>query len=210
MLQMRRDEHEPPMAKRDGDRDRGLTNWGIKGYAVNQATGVLSELAASPFASDAAVFSGALVFTPSGSFLYSTGNGLNAFAVDAATGTLTKVAGSPFTLDVGSDPQASSLSVDPTGQFIYATQLLPKQQVVGFAIDGDSGKLSKVPGSPFSSSMPYSLACDPSGRFVFVGSDGGQIAVFSVSRPSGSLAEIDGSPFMIGGLQPGLAFAAVR
>ena len=148
------------------------------------------------------------MFTPNGSYLYSSGNGLNAFKIEA-TGKLTSVPGSPFTLDVGSDSTASNLTMDPRGELVYATQFQPKQLVLGFAIDPSIGKLSPVPGSPVNSAAPYSVAFDPSGHFVFVGSDGGQVAVFSVSRPSGSLKPIAGSPFELGGLQPELAFAAL-
>lgn len=181
---------------------------GIKGFTVNQSTGVLTEIPGS-FGTDPAVFAGAIAFTPDGLFLFSSGNGLNVFAIEAVTGKLSSVAGSPFTADVGSDPQARNLTVDPRGDFVYATEFGPKSHVVGFAINRNNGQLTAVPGTPLSSSAPYSIAVDPSGRFVFVGTDGGQLAVFSLDRPSGALTKIDGSPFLLGGLQPEIAFASL-
>ena len=77
----------------------------------------------------------------------------------------------------------------------------------GFSIDDASGKLGQVPGGALPLSVPYSLAIEPSGRFLYVGRDDGKLSVLAVSRRDGSLREIDGSPIEHGGLQPELAFA---
>lgn len=178
---------------------------GIRGYRVDQGTGVLTELAASPFG-DGNVIAGALKFRPDGKFLFSSGGGLNVFSIDAEGGNLELVAGSPFTEDVGSDPWASNLAVDPRGDFVYVSHFLPTQHLSGFAIDPETGKLEEVPGSPVTTSAPYSIAIEPTGSFLLVGDDTGQLPVFAISRADGALTAVAGSPFPFGGLEPAFAF----
>jgi 6-phosphogluconolactonase len=71
----------------------------IGGYAVDPATGALTELAGSPFAAGNGPT--AVVIEGSGRFLY-TSNFFSAtvsvYSVDATTGALTQVQGSPFAL----------------------------------------------------------------------------------------------------------------
>jgi len=182
------------------------TGFGIAGYAIDQATGLLAPIDPVPFGGNA-VFGGAIAFRPDGKFLYTAGNGLNAFAIDGTTGKLERVEGSPFNASVSSDPTATNLAIEPRGKFLYATQFVGGSRVFGFSIDGASGKLSPVPGGALSLSVPYCVAVEPSGRFLYVGRDDGKLSVLAVKRNDGSLTEIDGSPIERGGLQPELAFA---
>jgi 6-phosphogluconolactonase (cycloisomerase 2 family) len=182
---------------------------GIRGYAVNQLTGVLTELAGSPFGGSR-VFAGAIVFRPDGKFLYSSGAGLNAFAIDAESGGLTLVAGSPFSQDVASDPWAPNITIDPEGQLLYVSNFLQTRHISGFAIDATSGALEALPSPPVTATAPYSIALGPGGRYLYVGEDSGEIGVFSVARPSGALTKLDASPFPFGGLEPDFAFVTLH
>jgi 6-phosphogluconolactonase (cycloisomerase 2 family) len=179
---------------------------GIRGYRVNQETGALSELPESPFG-EGGVVAGAIAFRPDGQFLFSSGGALNAYAIDPDSGNLSLVEGSPFTTDVGSDPWAINLAVTPQGDFVYVSHFLPTQHVSGFAIDPESGALQAVPGSPITTGAPYSIAIDPTGRFLLVGDDSGHVPAYSLSRDDGSLSALEGSPFPFGGLEPEFAFA---
>ncbi len=181
---------------------------GIRGYRIDQDTGELAELDESPFGGGS-VIAGAIVFTPDGKFLYNSGGGLHAFAIDPDSGNLTQVAGEPFTLDVGSDPWASNLAMDPQGEFVYVSRFLLTDHISGFAIDPDSGVLDEVPGSPVTSSAPYSIAIEPHGRFLYVGNDFGLTPVFSIDRADGSLTETDDSPFQFGGLETEIGFVTL-
>jgi 6-phosphogluconolactonase (cycloisomerase 2 family) len=78
--------------------------------------------------------------------------------------------------------------------------------VFGFAI-GAGGRLQAVPGPVLTGSEPYSVAVDPSGRFLYLGQDDGTLAVFALNRANGSLKPISDAPFSFGGLQPEIAFA---
>ncbi|HYQ15319.1 MAG TPA: beta-propeller fold lactonase family protein, partial [Polyangiaceae bacterium] len=176
---------------------------GIRGYSVDQTSGELTELPGSPF-NAGNVIAGAIVFRPDGKFLFSSGNGVNAFAI-GAQGQLTLVDGSPFSTDVQSDPWAPNITIDPAGKLLYVSNFGPTRHVTGFKIDPISGALEQA-GAPVTTTSPYSLALGPGGRFLYVGEDTGEIAVFKVSRPSGQLTALDGSPFQFGGLEPDLAF----
>jgi 6-phosphogluconolactonase (cycloisomerase 2 family) len=177
---------------------------GIWGYTIDPDSGALSKIEGSPFGKTL-VRSGALVFRPDGAFLFSSGNGLNAFAIKP-DGALETVEGSPFSLDLASDYFANDIAVDPRGQYLYTSEFLQTQHISGYKIDKLSGKLEPIPGSPRTSSGPYSLAVEPSGRFIYVGSDFGMLAVFAIDRQDGSFKELDESPFPLSGLQPQFAF----
>jgi 6-phosphogluconolactonase (cycloisomerase 2 family) len=178
---------------------------GIRAYSVDASSGAFTELADSPF-SAGNVTAGAIVFRPDGKFLFSSGAGLNAFAVDTESGELDLVEGSPFSTDVGSDPWAPNLSMDPSGKLLYASNFVLTRHVTGFSIDAETGALEVVPGTPVTTSAPYSIALGPGGRFLYVGEDSGEISVFRVAHPSGGLTKLAESPFQFGGLEPDFAF----
>lgn len=175
----------------------------IRGFSVDAQDGSLAELNDSPFAAGE-VFGGALAFTPDGAFLYSSGFGLNGFRV-GDDGTLDFLTEEPFSKDVGTDFYATNLAIDPLGKYLYATEFLLTRHVSGFAIDPDTGLLGSV-GAPLTAGSPYSVAVDPSGRFVYAPNDDGTISGYRVKRADGTLKELAGSPFQFGGLQPQMAF----
>jgi 6-phosphogluconolactonase (cycloisomerase 2 family) len=187
---------------------------GITGFEINATSGALGVINGSPFGAagipgDHDVFGGAIAIKPGGGFLYSVGGSLNAFAIDE-NGKLSLVPGSPFSLDVQSDPDASNLTIDPQGAYLYTTHFLGNNQISGFKIDPSSGALAAVPGSPVTGNAPYSAAVDPSGRFLYIGVDGPDgLDVYSIQRSNGSLKRVDGSLFTIGGLEPAIAFTTL-
>jgi 6-phosphogluconolactonase (cycloisomerase 2 family) len=187
---------------------------GLRGYEIDQVSGALSELDASPFATTGLpagdnLFGGAIVFTPSGNYAFTSGGALNAFSLDPDTGNLELVQGSPFTLDVASDQNAPNLAIDPQGKYVFASRFLLTNHVSGFEIAPGSGKLKAVPDSPVTTIAPYSLAVEPSGRFVYIGEDAPQMSAYRIVRQTGALEKLEGSPFDLGGLEPKLAFAVL-
>ena len=91
-----------------------------------------------------------VVVEPTGKFIYVTNQGSNdisGFSVNrsgVSTGLLTPVPGSPF--PAGSGP--SSVTVDPSGQFVYVTNK-GDNTVSVYTIDSNTGALTPVAGSPF-------------------------------------------------------------
>lgn len=182
--------------------------FGIRGYRVNQTSGELTELPTSPF-EEGDVIGGIAAFTPDGKFMYTSGNGLNGFAVDGETGELTLLEGSPFSDDVGTDPWAPNLAMDPQGKLLFASNFLLTRHITGFKIDAQTGALEQAAGDPVTSPAPYSIALSPGGKFVYVGDDNGQTSVFKVDRASAQLTKVEGSPFEFGGLEADVAFVTL-
>jgi 6-phosphogluconolactonase (cycloisomerase 2 family) len=72
--------------------------------------------------------------------------------------------------------------------------------VSAYSIDGTSGALSQIPGSPFPAGIsPFWVTLDPTGRFAYVANLGGNISAYSVNATTGALSPVPGSPFFSGG-----------
>lgn len=85
-------------------------------------------------------------------------------------------------------------SVPSNPEFLYlSTSLNP--QIFGFAIDPNNGKLSLVPGAPFTddtttprvcsifcSFIPFKLLGDPAGRYLYAVSSTGRLTQFKLDR----------------------------
>jgi DNA-binding beta-propeller fold protein YncE len=90
--------------------------------------------------------------------------------------------------------------VDPTGQFVYVTNL-NGASISAYTI-GQNRALTPVPGSPFPFTIgpmePYSMVADPTGQFLFVGDiDDGYILPYSIG-PNGTLTPLPQSPVISG------------
>src|SRR5271154_4472167 len=78
-----------------------------------------------------------------------------------------------------------------TPEFAYLADA-PDNQVIAVTIDPNTGALSAVTGSPFSTTAgPVAVAVDPAGRFAYVADrDSDQIAAFTIDATSGALTGI--------------------
>jgi len=64
-------------------------------------------------------------------------------------------------------------------------------QVNAYSIDGTSGQLTALTGSPFTSLDSDALASDPAGHFLFLlGADNDEVTVFSIDQSAGSLTKV--------------------
>jgi 6-phosphogluconolactonase len=126
------------------------------------------------------------------------GSNVSGYILHAANGQLTPVEGSPFYTGK-SGP--TSVAVNPAGTFLYVTnQDARDNDVAGFSIDCDSGRLTPVPGSPFAAgSGPTAIAIDPSGRYAYVSNSGSNnVSAFRIDVNGGRLMPVSGSPFAAG------------
>jgi 6-phosphogluconolactonase (cycloisomerase 2 family) len=170
----------------------------VSAYTINPATGSLTAIANSAFASGTRPMSVAV--DPSGKFAYvanSGSNNVSAYAIDVITGALTPVPNSPFA--AGTYPQ--SVVVDPSGNLLYVANAY-SYDVSAFTINRTSGALSAVAGSPFASgqfSYPESVTVDPSGRFAYTANNGGSnISAYTINAITGVLTPVTNSPFSAG------------
>jgi 6-phosphogluconolactonase (cycloisomerase 2 family) len=180
---------------RDGNRLYAISQAGINGYSVATATGALTALVGSPFQGDGTGATPvAASIDPSGRFMYVTHEGtssgfalgpVDAFSIDPQTGAVKLI--SEFSPTVG--PQGS-VAVDASGKYaVIGTGVTSKTGPNCFAvasIDGTSGTLSSVAGSPFPG--PFNNDCggllaDPSGSYIYSGSGG--VTVYSLDETTG-------------------------
>jgi 6-phosphogluconolactonase (cycloisomerase 2 family) len=94
--------------------------------------------------------------------------------------------------------------VDPKGRFAYVANR-GDNTISAYAIDGTTGTLTPVPGSPFKqdpaarADLPVSVAVDPAGKFVFVANYNSQtVRVYQLDQSTGALTQAPGSPFQAG------------
>ena len=121
----------------------------ISAYSIDASTGVLSEIAGSPFQAGREPVS--LAQDPSGKFLYAAdgvGDQVLAYSIDQLSGLLAPIPGSPF-----ASPSPSSIAVDPAGDFVYVANSVDNT-VSAYAINHASGELSAASGSPFGGLAP--------------------------------------------------------
>jgi len=177
----------------------------ISAYSVNRTTGFLTPVAGSPFTAGTNPIYLALdrqcryVYAPN--YL---SNDLSSYVIDQNTGALTQLPGSPH--EVGSNPDYSGM--DSLGRFLYVPLQGPNvtgNTVLGYAINPDTGALTAVPGSPFTTGGlgPGQAIVDPSNRFVFVVNvSSNSVSAFSIDSSTGALSQVPGSPWATGGSQP--------
>ncbi len=173
------------------------SNGNVYAYKINATTGALSPVFGSPFAAGDAPID--VVVDPKGTFAYVTNqnsNNISAFKINATTGGLKQVTGSPF-----ASAYPGSVVVDPTGKFAYVTDQGISSSgggVWAYKINGTSGALTVVLGSPFAAGAdPFSVVVDPAGKFAYVGNGGGAtVSAYQINANSGALTQVHGSPFL--------------
>jgi 6-phosphogluconolactonase (cycloisomerase 2 family) len=126
----------------------------IAAFAINPTSGGLTLVPGSPFVTGNDPLYMVLVpvtLSPKG-FLYTANvqdGTVSAFTADVNSGILTPVSGSPYAVGSTVGGLAVSLTATNTGSyFLYAAD--PQAKTVGaYAIDGNTGALSPISGSPF-------------------------------------------------------------
>ncbi|MBI3656985.1 MAG: beta-propeller fold lactonase family protein [Acidobacteria bacterium] len=183
----------------------------VSAYRINGTTGALTPVADSPFPAGTTPYS--VTVDPTGQFAYVTNCGpacginpgnVSAYRINGTTGALTAVADFP----AGSQP--ISVTVDPTGQFVYVANSR-SSTVSAYTIDGTTGALAPVPGSPFPGGLvPHSVTVDSTGQFAYVANCGGapgncnapgppgNILAYTINPDTGALTQIAGPPFPAG------------
>lgn len=175
-------------------------NGALSVYSINPTTGVLTQIANSPFAASTALFQ--IAIEPTGKFAFTpnfTSPNVSVFSLDAASGVPTPVNGSPFAC-IGT-PVA--IAVDPNGQFVYAgTQgggPSNSGAICAYTIDSTTGALTQITGSPIPAGggVVRALTVDPTAKFAFAALGGVGLGVYRIGA-SGVLIPLAGSPFAAG------------
>lgn len=194
----------------------------ISGYAINSDTGELTAMSGSPFGTGSLPRS--LTVHPDERHLYVTNvsdHTISAYSRDASSGALAPVSGSPFPVVPSSSPAPGSLTrvaINPSGELAVvgnaAAPLAGTMQpnnLTAWRVNADSGALTPVIGSPFSTNSvsPINLAFDSTGHFVYVwnefdiaGGTRSTITSFAVDSAAGTLTAVSGSPFALQAFGP--------
>ncbi len=125
----------------------------LNAYSIDSDTGALSPISGSPFPTG--VIPEAMAIDPSGRYLYVSNfqNNIDGFSIDPDTGALARLDGSPFP---AGDSTALDLSMDPSGQFLYAANH-DARKVTVLAVDANTGRLSLL-SSVASPGFPLAIA----------------------------------------------------
>jgi 6-phosphogluconolactonase (cycloisomerase 2 family) len=158
----------------------------IQVFPINPNTGALASPATISVSGP-----GGMVSTPDSKFMYVTdpkNNQLDAFTIDSSTGNLTPLSGSPFPLNSATQT-ALFASIDPAGKFLYVSDLYASD-VLAFSIDGTTGSITLVTGSPFNSGFyPAKVIVSPSNfaEVLDIGPGLGGISSFAMNPANGVL-----------------------
>src|SRR5215471_20855843 len=133
---------------------------------------------------------------------FETGS-VQAGTINSSNGMVSPVAGSPFDEGMGQS-NLLQIAADARGRFIYVLNVaafgagtkIGDAGLCGFAVNHQTGALSRVPGCPvtFSTSNDNQIALDGTGHFLFEpngqnGSAGAGFDVYSIDQSSGALTK---------------------
>ncbi len=189
-----------------------LLNDTVTAFSINSISGVLSRIdfdAGTAGTQDLAVTNArpvAIRVDPTGRFTYlatACGNPW-AFTINATSGTLTRVDSDPGGLCGASADAADSLVDDPLGRYLYLANYNASNAVSAYGIDGVTGALAAVAGSPFTAENGVrSVSIDPSGKYAYTAnasSGSNNISQYMVGQ-NGSLTALT-SPTTAAGAYP--------
>jgi len=164
----------------------------VTGFTI-QVDGSLTALAGGPVPTPAGPV--AVVADPLGRFLYvacASGGAVAVYEIEQPTGALTQVATAPVA-------RANTLSVTPSGDFLYAAQAGNTKQLFGFQVAAD-GSLTAVPGSPVTGPGGVAgSAVTPNGAFLYVAdSNAGRLYGYAIDPGTGQLTALAGMPLSNG------------
>ena len=182
----------------------------VYAYSINQSTGALTAVSGSPFSFPGHLGNGGpIAIDPAGKFLFSSNaaGAIVCFTINAQTGVLM-----PGVAQVITDNnQPIYLLVDPTGKFLIASNHSDSSGggFSVFSIDGTSGTLAAVSGSPFTffqNTGPQQIVLNSGGTVLYAAlSNAKQVAALDFDPATGKLTSIQGSPYPAGILPQSLA-----
>lgn len=192
----------------------------VLAFSIASTSGNLTALATPEFGLDQVQegddWPTDIAINPTGSFLYggllsgtNEQNAVGGFVRNSTTGELTAMAGSPSI----SGPYSAhgSMTIHPSGKFLYSYNWGETASIGAFSIDSTSGALTPVAGSPFAfpsgvgspGGAPIPLVIDPSGMYLYTvcecystgcSSSGEEMLIYNVDQSTGALTEASGSP----------------
>jgi len=166
---------------------------GVKAFSVDPASGTLTPVSGSPFATAGGGYPSQVVVDPSSRFAYAAadGVGVSAYRIDADSGALTLVGG-PY--PTGS--RSTRLTVSPNGKFVYVLNFLD-DDISGFSINPSSGALTSLGPAIPTGFGPDGFAFTPDSSYFYVSNFGthgnasnGSISAYAFNASTGALTPV--------------------
>jgi len=162
-------------------------------FAIGRG-GALAEVDRSPFGASG-LFPSGIVQAPSGNVYVantSAFGGVSAFALDAQ-GALSALPAQGAPSNAG-DGAGLSLLITPDGRYLFKSGY-GTGEVAGWRLDGPSGALAPLAGSPWTTPGKAGWMAAISGKFLYA-SDAAGVAGFAIGE-DGTLTALAGSPFTV-------------
>jgi DNA-binding beta-propeller fold protein YncE len=166
----------------------GFAPTGVSMFTIDTTTGALRSsgtVTAGGRAHSVAV-------DPSGKFAYvanwsdppGSAGDVSTYTINGSTGFLT----STGLISTGTNP--FSVTVDPTGKFVYVLANFGSDSVGMYMINASTGALTSL-GTIAAGSAPTAIAIDPLGKFAYVTNSGSNnISIYSIDAATGALTLI--------------------
>jgi 6-phosphogluconolactonase (cycloisomerase 2 family) len=145
----------------------------ISSFTINPTTGVLTPT--TPATVPTGFFPQEIAIDPQGRFVYTANSDdatVSMFTINQTTGVLNPTSPASVSTMVPGNVlwQPSFLTVDPTGKFLYVTELLSNDAaILMFNIDQTTGLLSPTsPATVLTFGSPWQVAVAPNGKFAYV------------------------------------------
>jgi len=170
----------------------------ISTYGINASSGALTQIG-MPVTITAGANPTSVAIDPTGRYLYVANSNtifddIWSYRIDPTDGSLTLNQSSVSGTNMDGP---ASIAIDPSGRFLYTAnnrQVLGSCWVSGFAIDPNTGSISELAGSPFSTQTatsfncnPTSIVADPLGEFLYAASTADRVIVYTMDTSSGAL-----------------------
>ncbi|MEJ2462053.1 MAG: beta-propeller fold lactonase family protein [Candidatus Thiodiazotropha sp.] len=167
-------------------------------YEINTNSGALTQVG-SPVTMTAGANPTDLVTDPTGRYLYVTNSNqtfddIRSYTIDPTDGTLTLNEASVTGTNMDGP---TSITIDATGRFLYtanANLVASRCWISGFEIASNTGTLTELTNSPFSTETatsfncnPTSIAADPLGDYLYAAATTDRIIAYTMDPLSGDL-----------------------
>ncbi|MGA7293350.1 MAG: beta-propeller fold lactonase family protein [Terriglobales bacterium] len=175
----------------------------ISAFKINATSGVLTKISGSPYTGIEAP--DWVTVDPRGRFLL-VGNdcclgstpppGISVLTINPKIGALKLVKESPFEVPNGVG-NPSSLTVDPTGKFVYSANGSSSDPggAVAYSITASTGALKLLGAAVPGGSAPWGITTDTAGKYVYMTNNDTTISGYSIDPTTGGLTKLAGSPF---------------
>jgi 6-phosphogluconolactonase (cycloisomerase 2 family) len=167
----------------------------ITSFSINQSTGGLTQVN-SAVATNSNNRPENMAIDPTGTFIYVSNTGMGTvdeYTVNRTTGAVTY--GSSVTVPLATtiqpgNSEPSALTTDPTGQYLYVSEI---GYMAAYSINSQTGALTPLPVPNLQGGICFNLRLDPTGKYLYcTAGESTGIFVYAINSSNGALSSIGG------------------